>query len=50
MPYDPIKETSEFVDYILRDERAQLAMVTSALAALITAVVSILYSYSTRED
>jgi len=49
MPYDPIKETVEFVDYLLRDERAQLAIMTSALAALITAVVSILYSYSTRQ-
>jgi len=49
MPYDPIKETAEFVDYLLRDERAQLAIMPSAIAALITAVVSILYSYSTRQ-
>ena len=50
MPYDPMKEASEFLDYILRDERAQLAIVTSTLAALITAIVSILYSYSTRQS
>lgn len=49
MSYDPIKEGAEFIDYLLRDERAQLAILTSALAAFVTALISILYSYSTRQ-
>lgn len=49
MPYDPIKELTELVSYMLTDERAQLVIVTGLVGATITAIVGIIFNYMTRQ-